>query len=1035
MNRKTSYPEDLATATNNAHTGEMAERIARKDWASTSMGHRDNWPNALRNYLSLILDNPFPMYIAWGSNLVQFYNDAYIHILGDKLHPEALGNSPDLTFSRSWDVVKPLFKSVLNGEVVSHPDYFDPAGNDGAGRHYNFSFSPLRDDDGSIQGVMAVAMDTSKDRALEKALNDANSQLNFAIQSAGLATFDYLPDTNMFRADKLLKTWFGLDENVAVDFRIGLDAVAKKDRNRVAEAIQSALAPGSDGLYDITYMLEPENGEPRMIHARGLASFEDGRAVKLSGVLFDISKEHKQEQKILESERRFRKSVEQAPMGVAIFRGKDYILEMGNDAYLQIVHKKLDEVLNRPLFEALPEVKAAVEPIFQGVMASGKSYTSPEEEITILRDGHPEQAFFNLVYHPLIDDSNLVMGIMVVGTEVTDTVITARKLKEREAHFRELVLRAPMPIAIFVGDDLVIDTANHAMLNTFWGRTLQQVQGKNLLDVFPELKGQKFPALLAQVLNTGETYQETEAKAVIDRPDGMSTYYVDLEYSPLFRENGDVYGVMACVNDMTAKLKARRKLEDAEERLRLATESTGLATWEQDLGDDSLIHSPRFADIMGFALDKQLSMSEVKEAIYPADREGMVAEAMKRAIRTGKLHYEVRILRRDGAMRWVRTQGKVYYDNDLEPSHMLGTMRDITREKAQSRALVKSEQRFRLLADTMPQFIWTATADGVLNYWNNSVFQYTGLSEAEMLGGKWIEVVHPDEREMNALTWTKSVNSGEEFLFEHRFRRHDGEYRWQLSRAVPQRKSDGTIHMWVGASTDIQTIKELDQQKDFFISMASHELKTPITSIKGYVQMMREMYAQSKDEFLINSLHTVDRQVGTLTNLITDLLDLSKISQGGLSLDFEQFDFMENAREIIAEIKKIYPTAQIEFSHGGSLMVNADQERISQVIINLLTNAIKYSGENAVVSVTAEKKGRSAYLAVKDQGIGIGKKDQRHIFERFYRVEGKNEKTFPGFGIGLNIVAEIIKRHSGMIDLESELGKGSTFYFTIPLER
>jgi PAS domain S-box-containing protein len=333
----------------------------------------------------------------------------------------------------------------------------------------------------------------------------------------------------------------------------------------------------------------------------------------------------------------------------------------------------------------------------------------------------------------------------------------------------------------------------------------------------------------------------------------------------------------------------------------------------------------------------------------------------------------------------------------------------------------------------MPELVWTGDIEGNLNYFNQSVYDYTGLSPEKMRKEGWLQIVHPDDREENMRLWSDAVGTGQDFLFEHRFRRHDGEYNWQLSRAIPQRDATGNILMWVGTSTNIQQIKEQDQQKDLFISMASHELKTPVTSIKGYVQILQTMYAGGKDKFLKNSLNIVDRQIVTLTKLISELLDLSKIKSGNLVLNQENFDLNELIKDKIDEIKHINAAKSISFSKKGNPVVYADRDRIGQVLINFLTNAVKYSPDALKIKVKAVIKDNNVIVYVEDSGIGINKADQEKIFQRFYRVEGKNEKTFPGFGIGLFIAAEIIKRHNGKIGVESEPGKGSVFYFSLPV--
>jgi PAS domain S-box-containing protein len=361
--------------------------------------------------------------------------------------------------------------------------------------------------------------------------------------------------------------------------------------------------------------------------------------------------------------------------------------------------------------------------------------------------------------------------------------------------------------------------------------------------------------------------------------------------------------------------------------------------------------------------------------------------------------------------------------------------RDISAQKKSEDLLRRSEERFRMLANFSPQFIWTADAEGNFTYFNLAMYEYSGLSFNEIKKDGWLKMIHPDDRDENILKWAHSVATGDIFFMEHRFQKHNGEYRWQLSRALPQKDSNGKIELWVGSSTDINEMKELESQKDYFISMASHELKTPVTSIKGYIQILQAMSANSENDFLVNSLNIIDKQIVKLTNLISDLLDLSKIKTGKLSLNKRHFPINKLLQEIVDEMKHIHPNYSIIFLPKEDTLVYGDESRIGQVLINLLTNAIKYSPNITEIKVKCIIEQEQVTVSVEDCGIGISKEDQDKVFERFYRVIGKNEKTFPGFGIGLFIAADIIQRHNGKIGVASIPGKGSTFHFSLPLEK
>jgi len=255
----------------------------------------------------------------------------------------------------------------------------------------------------------------------------------------------------------------------------------------------------------------------------------------------------------------FENLVAQVPAGITIFRGPTFIVEMANDTYLQLVDRKKEDFVGSPLFEALPEVKEAVAPLLTNVLQSGIAFHGTEFQVQLNRHSKKEPAWFNFVYQPLRETDGSISGIVVVANEVTEQVIARHKLAESERQFRNVVTHSPIAMAIWRGRDLVIEMANDVLLQNLWRRELHQVQGKKLLDVFPELKGQQFPLLLEKVFETGITHKENEAVAYIDANDGRKKYYLDFEYAPLFGQDQQVAAIMVTVNDVTERVETRKK--------------------------------------------------------------------------------------------------------------------------------------------------------------------------------------------------------------------------------------------------------------------------------------------------------------------------------------------------------------------------------------------------------------------------------------------------------------------------------------------
>lgn len=279
---------------------------------------------------------------------------------------------------------------------------------------------------------------------------------------------------------------------------------------------------------------------------------------------------------------------------------------------------------------------------------------------------------------------------------------------------------------------------------------------------------------------------------------------------------------------------------------------------------------------------------------------------------------------------------------------------------------------------------------------------------------------------------TKAVDSGQSFEEEYYIQQMgSNRKRWVRSNGKTYYDDQGKPAYITGSILDMTEQKEDDTRKNDFIAMASHELKTPLTSLSGLIQLMFEISKKETDSARTLMLDKADKQVKKMTNMINGFLNVSRLESGKIHLHITDFDLVQLIRDVIGELSLTITSHVINFECNKEIRLQGDREKIESVIVNLLNNAIKYSPDGKHVIINCNVGDNIVTVSVADNGIGIFPGDREKLFERFYRGENRNS-AISGFGVGLYLCAEIIRRHSGQIWVESEFGQGSTFYFSLP---
>ena len=376
---------------------------------------------------------------------------------------------------------------------------------------------------------------------------------------------------------------------------------------------------------------------------------------------------------------------------------------------------------------------------------------------------------------------------------------------------------------------------------------------------------------------------------------------------------------------------------------------------------------------------------------------------------------------------------------------------DVTEKRRAEEALRKSEQEFRTLAEAVPQIVWATRPDGWNIYFNQQWMDYTGLTLDESYGHGWNTPFHPDDKQRAWDAWQRATQHNEPYLLECRLRRADGVYRWWLIHGVPMRGANGEIQKWFGTCTDIEELKQAEEAlqqakaaaeaaneaKSQFLANMSHELRTPMNAILGMIDVA---LPKASDPTVQDCLQTAKGSADLLLTLLNDLLDSAKIESGKLELESAPFSL----RRMLDQITRVL---SVRASEKGLCFycrmpdetpdaVVGDRMRLQQVLLNLAGNAIKFTERGDVeIGLHALSQDGEACLefAVRDTGIGIPPSGLERLFQPFAQADASMSRRFGGTGLGLSICKSLVEMMGGRIWVESELGKGSTFYFTVRL--
>lgn len=888
----------------------------------------------------------------------------------------------------------------------------------------SISLSPIIDKNGKIIGASKIARDITERVESARKINENEERLRMAISATRLGTWDMNPATNLLTLSEECRSIVGFSDEM-VQLQQFLDLILPEDLDSVKTRIDQALQSKVDQQFDAVFRIKRAgDGEKRWVHSQGKVQIgENEKPKRFLGTMLDITESKRAQRALEESEQRTRFAIQAAQMGT---------FEWNLESNIFVASPRLNEI-----FGATGETSqhtdliSRIHPedleIRNKAVEESKQTGTLEYEVRVIwpdASVHWVKVLGKVIY------SSTDQPTRMYGTvkDVTAEHNIIRELVESEERLNVAIEAAEMGTW----------ELNYKTRDVKYSSRYLQILGFKegdkpthedlLAKIHPDDMALRNRAM-KQATQTGHLDYEMRIFC-----NGNEIRWIRAKGTFFYDSNGNPERALGTVVDITEQKNTFHVLMESEERFRIIANSAPVMIWMSGTDRFADFFNTSWLEFTGRTIEQERGDGWL-ENVHPDDKEYCI-EIYHRSFRAKRPFYvEYRLKRKDGAYRYISDNAVPRFDGNGTFIGFISACRDIDDEKRFNQKVRESELLFKTIANVSPVGLWMTDATGNTNFVNDTWLEWTGIPTSEQYGMGWLRVVILADSEFVAKKFQQSFNARKSYNMEFRIKRRDGMVRWVLSNGSPYFDLDGNFAGYAGSVADITERKEDEIRKNEFLAVASHELKTPLTSIKAYTQLLAATYQKSGDAFLKNALGKVENQVNKMTKLVGDFLNLSKIESDKFELRTERFDLSVLSKDVSSDIQLVAPNHRIRVIDGHPVFIEGDKEKIAQVITNFLTNAIKYSPEGKEITVSVTNDENVARVAVKDEGIGIKPEEHQQIFQRFYRSKFNQNISYSGFGIGLYISAEIIQKHDGTIGVESKEGSGSTFYFSVPLAR
>lgn len=773
---------------------------------------------------------------------------------------------------------------------------------------------------------------------------------------------------------------------------------------------------------------------------------------------------------VTQSENNLRNIILQAPVPMCILTGPDHIVEIANSRMFEFWQEEPQTMLHKPILESIPLAKEqGFGTLLDAVYQTGKPYSAYGVPVKRDRGNQTVTTYINFAYEALRRDS-AVIGVMAVALDVTEQVVATTRIAESEQKFRSVVQEAVIAMAVLQGRDMVLQLANEAMLD-IWGRD-QSIMGKPLLEFMPELKDQAFPAILDEVYQTGRFYSATDALVKLVKKGVIVDVYMDFSYKALRNTDGNVYAILVMAQDVTARVMAGRALKRSQDELRTAIQIADLGTFYIDRATYATSYSPRITDWFGF--EGEDNMTEIIDYVVPEERERVI-KSISDAFEKGIPHdITFKVLNpRTSEERYIRSLGKLQYNDHDEVVGMVGTLQDISRDINARKRIEESERNLRSIIVQAPVAMCILLGPShVIDVANDAMITLWGKRKEDVMGKPIFEAL-PDAREQGLeQPLSDAYSKGITFRADERpvilLRNGKVETVYQNFLYQPYRNASGEILGVLAISNDVtdqvlarlkieeivsertkelaeanSNLKASNSQLEQFAYIASHDLQEPARKITTFAEMLLNNFNDKEV-----AKRYIDKIASASTRMLTLIRDVLTFSQ--MHKDkrlFEKIDLNNILAATKSDFELLIEQKKAIIKSDALPVVEGITVQLQQLFANLISNSLKFipNDRTPLIELTNGKITpedltyfdqpieRNDYfkLIFKDNGIGFKQEHAEQIFEIFQRLHGKVD--FEGTGIGLAICRRIAENHGGRIYAKSRPGEGAEFVVLLPV--